>query len=65
MRAPQLRVHSTWDKEVEGDEEDKMHKGTEQVVVEVGSNARNSPTTCAIKHKEEVDKEDVATMVVS
>ena len=47
------------------DEEDEMHEETEQVVVEDETNARHFPTICAIKHKEEVDKGDVATMVVS
>ena len=54
-----------WDKEVEVDKEDKLHEEAEHVEAEDATNARRSQTTCAIKSRAEVDKEDVATTVVS
>ena len=43
---------------------DEMDKGDE-VVAEDKANAHRSHTTCRIKHKEEVEEADVATMPVS
>ena len=65
MREPQRKIHSTSDKEDEVDKADDMVEEAEQVVVEDKTNALHLPAICAIKHKEEVDEADGATMVVS
>ena len=47
------------------DKEDEVHKVAEQVKADDATNARCSQTTCAIKHRAEVDREAVAKTVVS
>jgi hypothetical protein len=51
MRALRHKIHSTWDKEDEVDEEDNLGEETEQVAVEDATYAHHFPTMYTIRHR--------------